>query len=61
MFAQISYEQIASIKLKPETKQAIRQVIDLLYDEYVGLHLKSKKFIDQMGQWQDILKPKDQR
>lgn len=61
LFAQISYEQIASIKLKPETKQAIRQVIDLLYDEYVGLHLKSKKFIDQMGQWQDILKPKDQR
>ena len=61
MFTQISYEQIASIKLKPETKQAIRQVIDLLYDEYVGLHLKSKKFIDQMGQWQDILKPKDQR
>lgn len=60
LFSQISYEQIASIKLKPETKAAIRRVIDLLYDEYVGIHLKSKKFIDQMGQWQDVLKPKNQ-
>ncbi|MCJ0555961.1 DNA repair protein RecO, partial [Enterococcus cecorum] len=23
--------------------------------EYVGIHLKSKKFIDQMKNWQDIL------
>lgn len=60
LFAQISYDQIASIQLKAGTKQEIRIFLDALYDEYVGIHLKSKKFIDQMGAWQDVLKPKDQ-
>lgn len=59
LFSQISYNQISQITLKPDTKEAIRKVIDALYEEYVGLHLKSKKFIDQMNTWQDILKPKD--
>jgi DNA repair protein RecO (recombination protein O) len=31
-----------------------------LYEEYIGLHLKSKKFIDQMSEWQDVLKPKEE-
>lgn len=60
MFSKISYDQIQSIRLKPETKQAIRKVIDQLYEEYVGLHLKSKKFIDQMYSWENILK-KDEK
>ncbi|MCZ1300290.1 DNA repair protein RecO, partial [Enterococcus faecium] len=30
--------------------------IDQLYDEYVGIHLKSKKFIDQMKSWAHVLK-----
>lgn len=55
LFAAISYQQIESIKLKPATKKEIRQVIDQLYADYVGLHLKSKKFIDQMDSWKDIL------
>ncbi|GCF93488.1 DNA repair protein RecO [Enterococcus florum] len=59
MFAAISYDQISKVQLKPETKQAIRQTIDQLYEEYIGLHLKSKRFIDQMGEWQGILKPKE--
>lgn len=58
MFSQISYDQIQSVELKPETKVAIRQTIDLLYEEYVGLHLKSKKFIDQMGNWENLFEPK---
>ena len=37
-----------NIQVKEETKKSIRETIDMLYDEYVGLHLKSKKFIDQM-------------
>lgn len=55
IFSQIRYEQINQLDLKPETKQRLRQFIDFLYDEYVGIHLKSKKFIDQMKNWQDIL------
>ncbi len=58
LFAQISYEKIQKIELKTETKQAIRQTIDQLYEEYVGLNLKSKKFIDQMGTWSTVMQPK---
>ncbi|MHC5268086.1 DNA repair protein RecO [Enterococcus sp. LJL98] len=57
-FSAISYQEIQSITIKPETKQKIRQVIDQLYEEYVGIHLKSKKFIEQMQDWGQILQPK---
>ena len=60
MFNSINYDAINTINLKPETKKAIRQTLDQLYDEYIGLHLKSKKFIDQMSEWQDVLKPKEE-
>ncbi|MFV0561375.1 MAG: DNA repair protein RecO [Enterococcus sp.] len=59
MFSAISYDQITGIHLKEETKQLIRQTVDQLYEEYVGLNLKSKKFIDQMNQWGSILKTPD--
>jgi DNA repair protein RecO (recombination protein O) len=58
IFSQITYDQIKNIELKQETKKSIRQTIDALYEEYVGLHLKSKKFIDQMGDWENLLQPK---
>lgn len=57
LFSAISYDRISGIDLKEETKQKIRQLIDLLYEEYVGIHLKSKKFIDQMKSWEHIMKP----
>ena len=41
---------------KEEMKAKIRQFIDGLYDEYVGIHLKSKKFLDGMSGWADIMK-----
>ncbi|MEI5995521.1 DNA repair protein RecO [Candidatus Enterococcus mansonii] len=56
LFSIISYDKVQEINLKPETKTTIRQTIDELYDEYVGIHLKSKKFIDQMKSWEDTLK-----
>ncbi|WP_237301596.1 DNA repair protein RecO [Vagococcus penaei] len=57
VFSAISYNQINQIKLSEETKTDIRQVIDSLYEDYVGIHLKSKKFIDQMKNWETVLKP----
>ncbi|KAF1305547.1 DNA repair protein RecO [Enterococcus saccharolyticus] len=57
LFSQITYDKIQTIELKAETKKAIRQTIDALYEEYVGVHLKSKKFIDQMGTWENMLQP----
>lgn len=55
LFMNISYDQINSITLKTETKQGLRQFIDQLYEEYVGLHLKSKRFIDQMQSWSQLM------
>ncbi|EXJ22467.1 DNA recombination and repair protein RecO [Alkalibacterium sp. AK22] len=59
LFSVVSLEQINTITLKPETKKEIRQVIDQLYDELIGLNLKSKKFIDSMHQWEGVLKRED--
>lgn len=59
MFANISYDQIENIQLKDATKKELRRFIDQLYEEYVGINLKSKKFIDQMHEWENTLKPSD--
>jgi DNA repair protein RecO (recombination protein O) len=59
MFVNISLKQVENISIKEETKKEIRLFIDALYEEYVGIHLKSKKFIDQMDNWKDMLTPRD--
>ncbi|MBM7688278.1 DNA repair protein RecO [Enterococcus ureilyticus] len=56
LFSSVSYDKVQDINVKSETKAAIRKTIDELYDEYVGIQLKSKKFIDQMKSWEDTLK-----
>lgn len=59
VFHQIGYHQIDRIQISSEVKNAIRKLLDALYDEYVGIHLKSKSFIDQMKTWNQVLKPKE--
>lgn len=61
LFSSISYEQIKSINLSDETKQQIRQVIDSIYEEYVGVHLKSKKFIDDMQNWKEMIPKRENK
>ena len=51
---------IANI-LKSELKKQLRKVIDQIYEEYVGIHLKPKKFIDSLGDWGEILKNKESK
>ena len=48
-------DHLGTIKVKDETKKEIRVVLDMIYDESVGIKLKSKRFIDQMYQWGDLL------
>ncbi|MGT2912120.1 DNA repair protein RecO [Streptococcus cameli] len=55
-FQSISFTDLETISIKSEMKQKIRLFIDQLYDEYVGIHLKSKKFIDDLDKWGDIMK-----
>ncbi|CZQ86993.1 recombination protein o reco [Trichococcus palustris] len=52
IFLHVSPKQIASVQVKPETKKALREFIDFLYEEYVGIRLKSKSFIDDMFEWE---------
>ena len=55
-FQAIDFETLETISLKPEIKQELRQFMDQLYEEYVGIHLKSKKFIDSLSDWGQLLK-----
>ncbi|WEG73944.1 DNA repair protein RecO [Vagococcus intermedius] len=61
LFSSISLDQIQSINLKQETKNNIRKTIDELYEEFTGLNLKSKKFIDEMKSWETLIKPLEPR
>lgn len=56
LFQEITFDDLKKISVKDEMKKKIRQFIDGLYDEYVGIHLKAKKFLDNMENWADIMK-----
>lgn len=56
LFSVVSFDKINTISLKQDTKTEIQRVIDILYDELVGLNLKSKRFIKKMHQWENLLK-----
>ena len=55
-FQSIQFDDLKTISIKPEMKENIRLFIDDLYDNYVGLHLKSKKFIDDLENWGDVMR-----
>jgi len=47
-FYYLDISRLGNISVKPETKIELKRVIDSYYDEYSGLYLKSKKFLDQL-------------
>lgn len=47
-FQSIDVENLKTINVSEETKCLLRHLIDQLYEDYVGIRLKSKRFIDQM-------------
>lgn len=55
LFYYIDIHRLGSISVKPETKKELRRTITMYYDEYSGLHLKSKKFLDQIDKFKEIL------
>lgn len=55
-FQSLSFDELRSISLKDDTKAQLRQFVDSLYEDYVGLRLKSKAFIDDLAKWGDIMK-----
>ncbi|WP_096434613.1 DNA repair protein RecO [Alteribacter populi] len=48
LFHYLDVHRIGNIQVKESTKQELKHVLSLYYDEYSGLRLKSKRFLDQM-------------
>ena len=58
-FQGLSFKELRSISVKDDMKRKLRQFIDELYDNYIGIHLKSKKFIDNLNSWAHIMDKED--
>ncbi|SDI85926.1 DNA repair protein RecO [Alteribacillus bidgolensis] len=50
-FFYMDVERLGEISLKKQTKDELKQVLHTYYDEYSGLILKSKRFLEQMENW----------
>lgn len=48
IFYYIDLKRLGNISVKDRTKKELRLVLDSYYEEYSGLHLKSKRFLNQM-------------
>ena len=55
-FATLNLKKVHEIKVDPLVKINLRWALDKIYGDQVGLRLKSKRFIDQMGTWTAQLK-----
>lgn len=53
LFYFFDIQRLGSISVKAETKKELSDVISLYYDEYSGLYLKSKRFLDQLDKLKD--------
>lgn len=52
MFSTLKLSNLNSVKVGDVTKKRLAWVLDTLYDDEVGLNLKTKRFIKQMAKWQ---------
>ncbi|MBG9983197.1 DNA repair protein RecO [Aerococcaceae bacterium DSM 111020] len=58
----LSLEDIQNVSLSPQLLAEIRRLMDAIYDEYVGLRLKSKSYLNQLTKMeQEINKLKNSR
>lgn len=56
MFATLNLQQVDQVQVGELVKRNLRWGLDKIYGDQVGLRLKSKRFIDEMGQWSKELK-----
>ncbi|HZG72306.1 MAG TPA: DNA repair protein RecO [Chondromyces sp.] len=56
LFYFFDLSRLGTINVKPETKRELRAAISMYYDEYSGLSLKSRRFIEQMEKMGEIFK-----
>ncbi|PLR76993.1 DNA repair protein RecO [Bacillus sp. V3-13] len=55
LFQAFDLSRLGNISVKQETKDELKKVISAYYEEYSGLHLKTKKFLDQIDKMRDML------
>ncbi|AXI40130.1 DNA repair protein RecO [Bacillaceae bacterium ZC4] len=55
LFYSIDLNRIGQISVSAETKKELRFVLDQYYQEYAGLSLKSKKFLNQLDSLKEML------
>lgn len=55
LFYFFDLNRLGTISVKSETKKELKQAIDMYYEEYSGLFLKSKRFLEQMDSLRDRL------
>lgn len=52
LFKHIDLKQLGKIDLKKETVKEMKHILSVYYDQYSGLRLKSKRFLDQMDSFE---------
>lgn len=55
LFYYIDLSRLGNISVKEETKAELKKVITAYYEEYSGLYLKTKKFLNSMEQFRNLL------
>lgn len=53
LLSSVSVAQLHDVQASSATRKRLRYTIDTIYEENVGMHLKSKHFIDQMQKFED--------
>ncbi|MGG3471251.1 DNA repair protein RecO [Neobacillus pocheonensis] len=55
LFYYFDLSRLGNISVKEETKTELKNAITAYYEEYSGLQLKSKKFLNSMAQFRNLL------
>ncbi|MDW0108976.1 DNA repair protein RecO [Sporosarcina aquimarina] len=58
-FANVPITQVGTLNLKKPTKQFMKKIVRQIYDEQVGLRLKSLLFLDQLDRTPNLLPEKE--
>lgn len=56
LFYYFDLSRLGSISIKDTTKQELKKVIHMYYEEYSGLYLKSKRFLEQLDRMNGFMK-----
>ncbi len=59
LFYFFDLDRLGNIDVKESTKKELRAAISMYYDEYAGLFLKSRRFLEQIERYENVLKKEE--